>query len=219
MKFLYKYRKIVFIVLGVGLVLVLVPWVRQLDAQAILNFTPKSPIRAAAIIIGLFWLKSVVMIIPSYALYTASGMLLPTGWAILVNYIGLSGELILGFMIGRWLGEDKVRGMLSRNSKTQKIMKYLDSNDQSVFFMTRLLPMPYPVDLGSMFFGATGMPFWSHLVFSLFGISAVMIPFTIAGGAISNPLSAQFLVPFVISISISCGLFFWYKAWIKRNAG
>lgn len=218
MKLLYKYRKVLLIVLAVILIIIAFPWLRQLSVEEIVNFTPRSPILAALVLIGFYCAKPVLMVIPSYALYIASGILFPTGWAILINYIGLTIQLTLGFYLGRWLGRERVTALVSKSPRAAKVIGYIDSNSQLVCFATRLLPMPYPVDLGSMFFAASGMHYWRHLGFSLLGLTPVMIPFTMAGSAISNPLSAEFLVPFAISISLSVGLFAVYQMWLKRQA-
>ncbi|MDL2327990.1 VTT domain-containing protein [Ruminococcaceae bacterium OttesenSCG-928-A11] len=212
-----KYIKIGFVAAVVIAIILLAPRLRGLDAQAILSYTPASLPLAALVMIGIYAAKSVLMIIPTYGLYLAGGMLFPTGWAIVVAYAGLAVELSLGFWAGRWLGRDKIVALMEKNAKAKRFITFLDGNSQMVCFATRVLPMPYPVDLGSMFFGASGMGFWRHLVFSLLGFSAVMIPITIAGSHLSNPLSAEFLVPFGISITIAVGLFVVYLLWQRRQ--
>ncbi|MDL2294057.1 VTT domain-containing protein [Ruminococcaceae bacterium OttesenSCG-928-D13] len=212
-----KYIKIGFVALVVLAIILLAPRLRGLDAETILSYTPSSLPLAALVLVGIYAAKSVLMIIPTYGLYLAGGMLLPTGWAILVAYLGLAVEMSLGFLAGRWLGRDKIVALMEKNGKAKRFITFLDGNSQLVCFATRLLPMPYPVDLGSMFFGASGMGFFKHLIFSLLGFSAIIIPFTIAGSHISNPLSAEFLVPFGVSITIAVGLFVVYWLWQRKQ--
>ncbi|MDL2214286.1 VTT domain-containing protein [Clostridia bacterium OttesenSCG-928-O13] len=214
---LYKHRKVLVVVLVVAAILALLPFARGLSVEKMLNYTPSSPLLAAVVLVLVYCLKSVVMVLPSYGLYIVGGMLFPAPVAILVAYIGLAGEMSLGFLLGRWLGQDKVNSLVDKHPKAKQFMNYLTGNSQYVCFLTRLLPMPYPVDLGSMVFGASGMKYGVHLLFSLLGFTAVMVPFTLAGGNIQNPLSAQFLVPFGISIGISVVLLLVYRAWSKRR--
>lgn len=216
-QWMLRYGKWLVAGLCVFAILLLAPQLVGLSVEDILNYTPSSPFLAALMLIGIYAAKSVLMILPSYGLYIVGGMLLPLGWAIVVAYIGLAVEMSLGFGFGRWLGQEAVHTLVQKNQKAKRFIGFLSRNSATVCFITRLLPMPYPVDLGSMVFGASGMPFWQHLVFSLLGFSAIMIPFTIAGGAISNPLSPQFLLPFAVSISLCILLFIVYRVWMKKH--
>lgn len=217
MKVVWNVARVAFVVLVVVLIIVLFPTLRGLTAEKILNYTPASLPLAALVLVGIYGAKCVLMLIPTYGLYIAGGMLFPVGWAIVIGYVGLALEMSLGYLLGRWLGHDKVVALMHKRPKARRLLGFLSGNSQVVCFITRLLPMPYPVDLGSMFFGASGMGFWRHLAFSLLGFSAVMIPFTIAGEHISTPLSSQFLVPFGISLGIAGGLFAVYAVWQKRR--
>lgn len=212
-----KWVRIGFVVLVVVAIVLLAPQLTKLTPRQILSYTPASLPLAALVMVGIYCCKSVLMVIPTYGLYIAGGMLFPVGWAIVVAYVGLAGEMALGFLLGRWLGKDQIGKLVDKYPKAKRFVGFLEGNSQLVCFATRLLPMPYPVDLGSMVFGASGMGFWKHLVFSLLGFTAVMIPFTLAGDNIENPLSPEFLVPFGISIGISVTLFVAYLLWQRKH--
>lgn len=48
----------------------------------------------------------------------------------------------------------------------------------------------------AFFLGATGMPFGNYLAFSLLGLTPTMILRVLAGTALDNPLSKEFIIPF-----------------------
>lgn len=218
MKFIRTHRKLLVAVILVLLAVAAIPLARGFSAEALLAYKPSRPWLAALALVGIYCVKPALMFIPTYGLYVLGGLLLPPAWAIFAGYAGLACELSLGFGLGRWLGQDKVRQLAGKYPKAKKALGYLGGNSQYVCFVTRVLPMPYPVDLGSMVFGASGMGFWPHLVFSLLGLSAVMIPITLAGGNLGNPLSARFIVPFAISIAVSAALMIAYRVWARRRA-
>ncbi len=202
------------LVLGIVCLAVFLP---GMDVAAILQNGPQNPWLAAAMLLGLYCVKPVLMMIPTYALYIAGGMLLAPAWGIAVAYAGLFCEVSLGWLAGRWLGGDKVRALAQKSRRAAKVMGYVETNSPWVCCITRALPMPYPVDVGSMLFGAAGMGYWAHLLFSLLGLSAIMIPMTLAGGNLQNPWSAAFLVPFGVSVGLCAALTVVYRLWVKKK--
>ena len=212
----YQYRKWLFAAVVLVAIIALAPKLMSLTPEKIIAYTPASPILAAAVLIGIYCAKSVLMVIPTYGLYLVAGMLFAPGWGILVGYLGLACELSLGFLIGQWLGRKKADALINKHAKAKQFVGFLDSNSQMVCFITRLLPMPYPVDLGSIYFGASGMSYIRHLLFSLLGFSGIMVPLTLAGSAIDDPLSVRFLLPFGISLVLCIALFIAFQLWNRK---
>jgi uncharacterized membrane protein YdjX (TVP38/TMEM64 family) len=164
---------------------------------------------AVIALFALYALKSAVMFIHIVTLYIAAGLLLPLPWAIAATYAGLALNFSISYAIGRKLGYGKVEALLS---KTPRVADFVERKRQSsnrslsvLCFTMRLIP--FPLELVSMLFGAVQQPFGKYLFASLLGKSATMIPFVIAGGAITNPLSAEFLVPLGVSIGITLAIF------------
>ena len=91
-----------------------------------------------------------LFVIHSFALYIASGIVFTPSWALLVCFIELSAELTVGWLLGRWMGKEKIEALMQKNAKAKKMLGRLDGKAESVVFITRLLPMPYPVGAGSM---------------------------------------------------------------------
>ncbi len=157
-------------------------------------------ILAAIILVGIYSLKSVVMIIPAPLLYISAGVLFPPHWALIVTYLGLLCEFRLGYLIGKRSGREKIEKLMDKNKKLKQFLEMNENRGSISCFFTRLTPLP--LDFASMFFGAIGVHYPVFIIFSLLGVTPKVIPFVLMGDAASNPLSKEFLVPFAISGTI-----------------
>lgn len=187
----------------IGLIIWLAPHLSGLSVSNVLGFMPSSPWLAALIFIAIFCAKSVLMFIPVYVVYISAGLLFPTPIALLVAYVGLALEFSLGYFYGRKLGKGKVRAKLCKIEKVNSFFNLIDNYKNSAVLLARLLPLPVPFDLVSMFFGSSKTPYLPYLGLSLAGSSAMMVPLVIAGKSITNPLSAEFIIPLCIGIGIA----------------
>ena len=170
---------------------------------------------ALLLLLAVYSLKAIVMIIPGAVIYIGTGIFFPTGWAILITYIGLALELAIGYANGKILGEIRVNKLLANNKRAVNFLENRKDNLFSLCFISRVLPLPF--DLLSMFFGAVKMPFRSCLFISLLGKSPVMIPYVIAGASVNNLFSAEFLVPFGVSLIIMLNVFIIYRRITKKR--
>ena len=157
----------------------------------------------------LYALKGAILVVSAVMLYIAAGVIFPTWVAILVTYAGLVVSLSVGYFIGYKLGEHRVNKMIAKRKRLAAFFHGGSENLVSLCFAARLFPMSY--GLVSMFFGALKVPFFRYMLMSLLGISPRMIPIVLAGAAITNPLSAEFLVPFGLSLGISLCIFMVYR--------
>ena len=211
MDFIYKWRKVILIFVIALLIIYLAPKFYGITPEQLLDHSPESPIMAAVIIVILYSIKPLIFIIPSVVLYLTAGIVFSPGLALIVTLIGLSAELTFGWMLGRWMGKEKIEALMRKNVKAEKILTRLDGKIESVIFMLRILPIPCPVGLGSMFFGASDVPYFKHLVFSIAGMSATMIPLTIAGSSLEYPITIDFFIPLAVSFFVVLIIFAVYK--------
>ncbi|MCL2568570.1 MAG: cardiolipin synthase [Oscillospiraceae bacterium] len=160
--------------------------------------------------IMVYAIKGATMAIPNSLLFIAAGIAFPTWAGILITYAGLTVALSIGYLFGKKLGEEKVNAILAKNKKVADFLGEHKENKMSLCFIAHLLPTP--VGLVSLFFGALGVPFVKYIFVSLLGITPMMIPIVFAGAAITDPLSAAFLVPFGISLGLTLIVFIAYKA-------
>lgn len=213
----YKHIKILAAILLLALVFLLAPKLSKLTVPDILSYASRSPLSAALILIELYCLKSVLVVIPLAVLYVSAGALFPTMWAVLLTLLCLSCEITLNYLYGRGLGGTRLRQLLQKHESTIKLLNYHDKNSGVTCFLLRALPVPLPLDLAGMLLGASKMPFGKYLLFSLMGVSPGMIPWVMAGGAIGNPLSKEFLIPFAVSLLVAVAAFIIFRRIEKRK--
>ena len=158
----------------------------------------------------IYVIMGLTMAVPKSLLYIVAGLVFPTWVGVLITYAGLAIAASIGYTTGRKMGEEKVRKMLDKQKKVANFLNGENENLLSACFLTRVFPMPFVFT--SMFFGALKLPFIKFIIASLLGASPLMMPVVFAGSAISNPLSAEFLIPFGISFGITAVIVVAYKA-------
>lgn len=218
MEKIYKYRKIILVILIAVLVLLMLPVLSKLTVDDILNYKPQSVFVAVCALIGLFCLKSVTIVIPLAVLFASAGLMFGKAGGVMVSYVGLLAELTIGYVIGGYLGSEKIKNFQTEKIKIVDTIANAESLD-GICFIIRVLPGPLPLDVMSMIFGAFKMKYWNYLFFSLLGLSPGMIPWVFAGSAINNPLSPEFLVPFAIGIIIAAAMFIAIRVLERKKNG
>jgi len=202
-------KKILLLAGIIVLVLLVAPNLDILHPDNILRLAELPSIFTALGFILLYAAKGIILIIPSGPLYVGAGMAFPTWLGVLVTYVGLAVALAVGYFIGQWMGEERVTKMLAKNKKVYSFLCQSKENLLFLSFISRVLPTPF--GLVSLFFGAMNVPFYKYMFVSLLGLTPFMIPIVFAGAAITNPLSAEFLVPFGISLGITLMIFVAYR--------
>lgn len=163
----------------------------------------RSPIIAAFSIIGLYCLKTVVWVIPVYALYIGAGLLLPVWPAIAVTYLGLAVDMTLTFYFGRHIGKSRIMDEIKGRKAGKWILDTAERNSNFACFIIRMLPGP-PVEMTNMFFGALDMQYGKFMILSLLGMTPGMLPVIFMGKAATDPLSKEFIVPLLILTCPQC---------------
>ena len=206
---LNKIKKWLILIGVIGLILLVAPYLDFLHVDNVLRLAELPTALTVLGFILLYIIKGIVMVIPTGPLYIGAGIVFPTWMGILVTYAGLAATLAVGYYIGKRMGEEKVKKMLAKHKKASDFL--FGSNENLLFlsFISRILPTPF--GLVSLFFGAMNVPFIKYMLVSLLGLSPFMIPVVFAGAAITNPLSAEFLVPFGISLGVTLIIFVAYR--------
>ena len=173
----------------------------SISAEDIISHSPSSIVLTILVFVALYAIKSVVMFIPLPVLFISAGVLFPKGWAIVISYFCLTMELTIDWWIGKKMGRTKVVDLVRSKPKMASLVELYKERTVFTCFLSRLIPIqsePF-----SVFFGAAQMPYPTYLGISLLGLSAKMIPFILAGSAISDPLSKEFLLPLAVCVAIS----------------
>lgn len=211
-------RIILVILLAVGL-LMLLPSLSSMSVQDVLDYTPEYPLLVALLFLLLFCAKAFVQVIPLGVLYTAAGIALPPLWAVVVVLVCLGCEMSLGYLLGSKLGMEYVQKQVEQHQRAELFLEMVNRHGPAACFLARLVPIPIPLDVVSMFFGSSGVPYPQYLVFSLLGISAKAVPLVLAAGAVEEPTSARFWGPFVFCLLVSAGAFLFYFFRERKKGG
>lgn len=151
----------------------------NLDVETLLSTFSNTGV-TVAVILALYFAKGLIFVLPASVIYVAVGVILDTRLAVTVNIAGIIIEILITYLLGRFLGGDLVRKIILKSKKGQKILDTDFQNKKSLIFTTRLLPV-FPIDFLSLFFGATKSNFPLYFILSLAGLAPRVILFTIIG--------------------------------------
>ncbi len=175
----------------------------NLDVQALLSTFSNTGV-IVAVVLGLYFVKGLIFVLPASVIYVAVGVILDSWLAVTVNITGIVIEVLVTYILGRFLGGDLVRKIILKSKKGQKILDTDFQNKKSLIFTTRLLPV-FPIDFLSLFFGATKSNFPLYFVLSVAGLAPRVILFTIIGDNLFNWIPVDKLI-FVAICCIPIGV-------------
>jgi len=173
-------------------------FLRNFEVSDIVNFVPETPWLAALALLGLFCVKTVIMVLPLVALYISAGIMLPVGWAIVICLIGLFLEMTIGYFIGRRLDVEKVAGITKRYKKLDSFLSGEGIISLPVGFFLRMTPLPF--DIVSMVKGAFGMKYPIYVLITYAGTILSLVPYVYLGRYITTPLTPEFIIPLIVVI-------------------
>ncbi len=164
---------------------------KNLDVRALVEAAP-SAWAAAAMVLGVYAVKAVVFVIPASLVYISVGMAFPTPVAVALNCAGIALEITISYLLGRFLGGDKVDKLL-RGKKGYATLEKLKSKGRFAFvFLLRFAS--FPIDFGSLFFGASDFAFPSYFLMSLCGILPRVVVLTILGYGIYELIPMKYIL-------------------------
>lgn len=157
-----------------------------------------------AVALLMYFVKGLIFILPASVLYMGIGTILPPLVALGVNMLGIAIEVTATYLLGVFLGGELVNKILSKNKAGQKILAIDLQNKKSIIFTTRLLPV-FPIDLLSLFYGASKSKFPLYFILSVLGIAPRIILFTIIGDNIFKWIPMDKLI-FIVICCIPVGV-------------
>ena len=164
---------------------------KNLDVRALIEAAP-SVWAAAGIVLGVYAVKAVVFVIPASLVYISVGMAFSTPVAVALNCAGIAIEITISYLLGRFLGGEKVDKLL-RDKKGYATLEKLKSRGRYAFiFLLRFAS--FPIDFGSLFFGASNFAFPSYFLMSLCGILPRVIVLTILGYGIYELIPMKYIL-------------------------
>ena len=160
-----------------------------LDIRALVA-TASSLYIAIAIILGVYFVKAVLLVLPASLIYISVGLVMDWKIAVLVNMLGIVVEVITTYFLGKFLGKDAVEKKLSKTKGGEKLLAMKGRNKNTATFIIRFVPA-FPIDFSSLFMGAFDFKFLPYFIFSVAGLAPRVIGFTILGDGIYNYLSLK----------------------------
>lgn len=185
-------KKIVQILIWIGIIAFCFIHRKELSAEGIARFTPKNPWLAAVVMLALFALKSLSVVIYSGLLYAANGILFPLPVAIILNLTGTVIMVSLPYLIGRKEGTSAVDAIRAKYPKAEAIHDLRAKNDFLFSFLVRMVRLPS--DVASLYMGAVHVEYKKYLLGSLLGLLPHTITYPMMGMNIRDIRSPQFMI-------------------------
>ena len=194
-------RTIAIILYGVLLFLAIITS-RRFSLDALLSYSPSSPFLSMLFLMGLYALKSISVFFPLVILQIAAGFLFSAPVAIIVNIFGMVIACTLPYLLGKFAGAEAAQKKISENEKISRIIERQKEHEFFLTFFLRVISC-LPGDLVSMYLGTLNFNFLKYLLASVLGILPGLVPATLLGQSITEPLSPQFIISLLITIACS----------------
>lgn len=166
---------------------------KEITVQAVLNYTPETPLLAVFVILLLYALKSMSFVFPIAVLQIATGHLFRTPVALLINFLGRAITLTIPYWAGRFSGADMVENLIRKYPKLEETCSRQGKNPLFISFLLRTFVF-LPGDAVSMYLGAIRIPFRYYLAGGILGTTLGVVLSTILGSSITKPGSPAFLL-------------------------
>ena len=171
---------------------------------------------AAVTVIGVYFVKSLVFVVPASLIYIAVGMAFETWQAIIINAVGIAVEIVCTYFLGRFLGKDAVTKKLSGNKAGEKLLNMKSKNKNLMIFTIRFTGIP--IDFSSLFMGAFDFKFLPYFFLSLLGILPRVFLLTVIGDGFYELIPMKYIITAVIiAIPVGIAAFFIKKIINKRK--
>ena len=159
------------------------------------------------IIIFLYVFKAIfpIQFYPLSVLCAITSTVFPAYFSLPINLAGLSAFFSIRYYWGRRVGSDAIQSILKKNVTIRTVIESDGKGNPWLLALFRLIPSIPPNPLSKLY-GAMGFVYRDYIILSLLGFLPQLITYTFIGRNVFNPLSAAFLVPFIllfVLISIS----------------
>jgi len=193
---------------------------QEISVDTILSFTPQNPMKAAAVFLLLYAVKSATIFFPVIILEIAVGHLFSPLAAFTINTVGLLIILTIPYLMGKTAGIETIQKLVQKYPRFGELLGRQQENVLFLCFFLRIISC-LPGDVVTMYLGATNTPFWKNLVAGTLGLLPGMILATFMGGNIQNPESPMFWISAALMgtlAGLSVLLYYAYKKRLHRKA-
>lgn len=170
---------------------------------------------AAAIILGVYFLKSLVFVVPASLIYISVGMAFSPLTAIAINFAGIMIEITSTYIMGRILGKDAVTEKLGKNKAGQKLLNMKSKSKNLMIFTIRFTGIP--IDFSSLFMGAFDFKFVPYFFISLLGLLPRVGVLTVIGDGFYDLIPMKYIITAVIVIIPCAAAFIIIRSIIEKR--
>lgn len=190
----------------------------QLSLESITAFVPQNPVLSVCGILLLYTFNTLSIVFPLKIVQLAAGILFPIPAAICVNLAGIAVSSAVGYGMGAFIGRDAAAHLAEKHPRLQSLLT--EQNENVLFFSFFLRSLIFlPLDVVSMYFGASKADFRKYMLGSLLGMIPNTVISSIMGSKLSDPTSPAFLCACALFLCISAISFLWYFVYVRRRRG
>lgn len=149
-----------------------------------------------------FLVRAFIPFLAVSAICVLTGAVLPSYWALIVNFLGIIIMMSIKYFEGMKFGSGNAWKIISKNERARKIIESSGKVNKALLFALRLIP-GFPLGSVSRIYGSLRFPYWQFIMLSAAGFAPKLLSYTFMGTNVFDPLSSAFLVPLMIALTIS----------------
>lgn len=149
-----------------------------------------------------FLVRTFIPFLAVSAICVLTGAVLPSYWALIVNFLGIIIMMSIKYFEGMKFGSGNAWKIISKNERARKIIESSGKVNNALLFALRLIP-GFPLGSVSRIYGSLRFPYWQFILLSAAGFAPKLLSYTFMGTNVFDPLSSAFLVPLMIALTIS----------------
>ena len=149
-----------------------------------------------------FLVRTFIPFLSVSAICVLTGVVLPSYWALIVNFLGIIIMMSIKYFEGMKFGSGNAWKIISKNERARKIIESSGKVNKALLFALRLIP-GFPFGSVSRIYGSLRFPYWQFVLLSAAGFAPKLLSYTFMGTNVFDPLSSAFLVPLMIALTIS----------------
>lgn len=187
----------------------------EISVDALLGFVPDNPVFAAAAILGIYAVKSVVFVIPFVPLQLAAGHIFTPAVAVAVNAVGAVICLTVPYWIGRFAGSELADKLVEKYPKFRQVILLQQNSSFFFCFFLRAVGI-LPGGVVTMYLGATKTSFFHNILGGILGMMPAMVLTTLLETGLRNPSSPAIWVIAALMLIFSAGASLAYRPYQNR---
>lgn len=152
--------------------------------------------------LAVFLVRTFIPFLSVSAVCVLTGAVLPSYWALAVNFLGVVMMMTIKYFEGKKFGSGNAWKIISKNERARKIIESSGKVNKALLFALRLIP-GFPLGSVSRIYGSLKFPYWQFVLLSAAGFAPKLLSYTLMGTNVFDPLSPAFLVPLTIVLTIS----------------